>query len=76
MILYNSKLKEVSTKQEEIQVSHFLEMSRLSNDDYKPRTGEKDEDDLDEGHSTIKSAKFGQQLIYLTRALVKNNIVG
>jgi hypothetical protein len=33
-------------------------------------------EDEDEGHKKSKGIKFGDRVTYLTRALVKNNIVG
>ena len=38
--------------------------------------GEVEDEDIEEGHLKAKSAKVGDRVIFLTRALVKNNIVG
>ncbi len=35
-----------------------------------------DDDDENEGSLKGRSAKFGERITFLTRALVKNNIVG
>ena len=52
-----------------------MSRNKESIDHYSYR-GEKSEDDVEEGHSVSKTAKVADRVTYLTRALVKNNVVG
>jgi hypothetical protein len=51
-------------------------MSRTSNDGYSPKMAGEHDEDSEEGLSTTKSSKIGDRVVFITRALVKNNIVG